>query len=913
MDEIYVSLELEERTRKGPSLLAKNEDLVALQTTQGKPSTRVLVKGVAGSGKSTLLAKLAYSWSQQKSDSPLSKFDLVFILSLREVQRDCSLTDAIFEQILADDTNVPKRGLQMFIESHPSQLLILLDGFDEYRFKNILDIENIGKIISYKLLRDCHIILSTRPHEHVVKHQSHYTSVKLIGFSSQNVVLYMVKFFDDKRAMVVSLFERLGESDVLKSLAIIPVMLMLMCLLWEDEQKLPDTQSELYHEFAMYLWRKHCIRQKKAINIDDEDNKFREEFNKTILELGHVALDGLCPAGNVKQEKIVFSQRDFEKNLYDVGCETGLLTRERLRSKLNVCNAITFLHKSFQEFCAAKYWAMLFQTKPDHFEYTLFQIESWDALLRKFELMKFVCGLVDMVGAVSILQHAINLYSLTNGQISRLCVGFDSNQSGNKDWGILPILILFYESGITQNNFSSETSEVQPVHVVNWQKDVSIGESHHEKAVENDGFKRSRNKKYKRKLDKSKTKQKKSSGTKSSHVGKPSLTKSFQLLFAKDELNVFDSLPQAIPMFHYYIKSAFAMPSLTGIKSLTFRSIPLVTLDVLTDTLQYTTSLQDIQITFLLKHDDNFEPSVSSIDKLGKSLAALSEVCKVQIRGTASKKFIDMNVLLHRMSVSPSRNKYTDLSLNGGIFKMADIGCLVSNLDNLKSLHLEELTECTEDVALMFDVVRSNLEHVQLFEVDIAGAIEHIGPLMTPDLHTLTFWLTSLEEHHIHKLSEYLSEAPNLKVLDLSFNTVGVAMAPLAQQLQHCKTLSKLDVSDTSIRDEGVVELAQKFSSMPELVFLNISGNDLGNASLDAVFKNIHNLPKLETLVIDANVDEQCSALVKDCLSVIGKEIPDKAMNIRINDPSQFRLIHSAISKHCNRCVLGVLLRFLYF
>ena len=276
LDEIYVSLELEEdkqkeedNTETSPlqntetSTLQQNEDLVTLTTSDNKPATRVLIKGIAGSGKSTLLARLAYGWAQQNCNSPLTNFDLLFIVSLCKVDKDNdSLIDAILQQI-PDDTNIAEHQLHEFITTNSSKIIILLDGLDEYA----IDIDKRGKqnginrILQFEALRDCHVIVSTRPHKLLnIKYQSIYISVNLTGFSSDNVDLYITKFFDGNSEMADGLRRKLKESDILTSLSNTPVMLMLMCLLWQGREQLPNTQSELYEKFARYLWRKYSVR-----------------------------------------------------------------------------------------------------------------------------------------------------------------------------------------------------------------------------------------------------------------------------------------------------------------------------------------------------------------------------------------------------------------------------------------------------------------------------------------------------------------------------------------------------------------------------------------------------------------------------------------------------------------------------
>ena len=207
MDDIYVTLKLKRKTSKHSSLLANNEDLVTLETTQNTPATRILLKGVAGSGKSTLLAKLAYSWAQQKKDSPLSKFQLVFILTLREIKVGCTLIKAIFQQLFETTTKVSKKGLKAFIESYPKEILLLFDGFDEYNASKLgAPAGSFEEILVFNALRECRTILSTRPHKDLQSH--HYLIVDVLGFSPDKVEIYMSKFFHGVSGMVEGLKER---------------------------------------------------------------------------------------------------------------------------------------------------------------------------------------------------------------------------------------------------------------------------------------------------------------------------------------------------------------------------------------------------------------------------------------------------------------------------------------------------------------------------------------------------------------------------------------------------------------------------------------------------------------------------------------------------------------------------------
>ncbi|XP_072015826.1 NLR family CARD domain-containing protein 4-like [Amphiura filiformis] len=1116
MNDIYVTLKLKKGSRKGTTLLTKNEDLASLQKSDGMPATRILVKGVAGSGKSTLLAKLAYTWSQQMNGSPLAKYQLLFILSLREV-KSVSLIDEIFEQIFETNTTVSREGLEAYIESNPQLVLLLLDGFDEYSASNLSTLDgSLQEILAFKRLRECHTILSTRPHKDLQTHQSSYLLVDVLGFSRKNVELYMNRFFNNKE-MVQGLKERITQSERLTSLSKIPVMLMLMCLLWEDEQKLRDTQSELYQDFVLFLWRKFCMRQGKDI---DKIPQIEGEFPVFIYRLGCLALEGLCSKNNITEERLVFSENDFEDSSYQLGCKTGLLTREMIRSRLSVDNAVTFLHKSFQEFCAAKYWASLYTTDRDKFNSILIQLQPWNIFMSKFDLVKFCCGLAEKDGMVSIIQYVIKLYKANQTGKLPICIGYDKPESGKKS--IVNILTLLYESHNT-SACSFDPSQKETV---------------------------------------------KSHQSTKSDVLNTSLTMSFKSIFPDDGfiLDVGDKYPKAKSMFLNFVKSGLGSSILGTVKSITIVN-PYQSQSVYADTLICMSNVEKLEFSFKefdkqsKQYFDHLEKAVGALQKLGKlklsysnevqiewlSVGLLQEInlagntagtatallfqqmCKcselsksteqskdhnqmtpgddiqinvikqlsleyiadgdesstdshsqehtnllrkfgMKVRGCnntsdelgyalfthiinqhvqvinisnvtmeenmiktlseylfKSFKLTDLNLShieikedhsrmltsgdtkqrisieilslkdlankehnstnyheqttvlknfhfklinprisdvmlfslfinhhiqviviqftsdhmsvdskliilskiipiipvatnLHKLEVKDSWHgkgiaigpiveqlqhcpKFNSLKLSNAGLKKDHIKTLskfLSKIPNLQELDLsfntvgkaiahlvEQLQHCTKLISLDLRVARLKEDHIKtLSELlpkvpslqKLILSTNTVGMAIVPlvkqlqyctNLITLSLRKTELKEDHIKILSKFLPNASKLQGLYLNTNAVGMALVPLAQQLQHCPMLSELGLGHTHITDQGVIELSHRFGSMPNLTRLQLDCNDIGNTGVDALFRHIHHLTKLEYMAIDAKINNQCSALVRDCLVAI--------------------------------------------
>ncbi|XP_072015646.1 NLR family CARD domain-containing protein 4-like [Amphiura filiformis] len=801
IDDIYVSLKLENNMRQ---VLARNEDLVTIQTKQGIPAARILVKGVVGSGKSTLMAKLAYLWAQRKQGCPLGKFDLVFILSFRELQRGCDLVDAIFQQILAEDTKVSKVALETYINSYPEKVLILLDGFDEYSLPHLNETSGkVEKLLAFNILRRAHVIVTTRPHKQLGTCQVFYELVQVTGFSEKNVQLYIHKFFRNNSELVEGLRLKLSKSDILNSLSQIPVLLMLMCLLWEDERTLPTTQSELYAEFTSYLWRKFCEKHRNCDDVSMSD---------FLCSLGKVALKGLMPKENLLQEKLMFDEKDFPDNL-ERGCQVGILTMERLKSKLRVSRAVTFLHKSFQEYCAAYYWATLFDSRFDEFSTVLQRIDSEDAVRNKFEFLKFCCGLNGADCAITIIQQVTRIYRKVIDRNSGVYIGLmQSHNDGALYCDILPMVILLYESCFPSNN-NALTESVKSLLASG--RFLSIGDN---------------------------------------------------VMHSHDVL-----------LWHDFVKSTLAAHTLSQVKSIEFKRHPSNSLHVICDTLTHMCSVEEVTMHLPEFESlfDHIEPGI--VNKLGVCLSKLNRLYKLVLHGSQYlmvAPYFDVTSILHHLCQTSQRAPFKHIAfafveLDGDT--LSQVLCKQHQVHTLTLCNIQLTSGSMESI---LDSIEAPLVNLNLSSTHIGDAIAHITHTIFPSLEYLNLQGTGLTESDIHNLCELLPKAVKLSQLNLSENPVGKAGTTLATSLRSCSKVTVLVLENTQMTDEGVVALAETFCHLQNLKQLFLQGNCVGNIGLHAVFQHLHYLPNLDVVCIDATVNSQCSVLVRDCLAVIGKRIP---------------------------------------
>ena len=339
MESIFVELELvgKQTTRSSGELrkIESNDALVNLKSCQGQRANRVLVMGEAGCGKSTMVDNIAYKWAKQAHASPLSKFSLVFMISVNEIQDSkASLVDLIFDQILPEDTRVSKEGLKSFITSNAKDILLLVDGMDEDSSGSLKNKSSeITKILHYRKLRKSCVILTTRSHtiDDLGDHLRNYTQVILRGFSLQSIELFINYFFQGSQENGQKLLTRLHQEPHVMVMASIPVLLLMICLLWEDQCTLPKTKTKLYQATINFLWKRYHSKVGERPPQDDhsDDEEFEDDLKILIKTLGQVSLSSYRQHGRC-HFNMTFTESDLGADTFSKGCKLGIISKKHL-------------------------------------------------------------------------------------------------------------------------------------------------------------------------------------------------------------------------------------------------------------------------------------------------------------------------------------------------------------------------------------------------------------------------------------------------------------------------------------------------------------------------------------------------------------------------------------------------------
>ena len=169
----------------GSSTVTKELKEILAPLEQHRSQQFVLIEGPPGIGKSILLKEIAYRWGSKQL---LKSFKLVLLICLRDpnVQQASSIVDLLNlfcnrADVRATETMMSTCGDNLS-QNGGKDLAFLFDGFDEYPealHKNSL----IADILKRRVLPDCALVMSSRPHVTVHLREQATVRVEILSFN----------------------------------------------------------------------------------------------------------------------------------------------------------------------------------------------------------------------------------------------------------------------------------------------------------------------------------------------------------------------------------------------------------------------------------------------------------------------------------------------------------------------------------------------------------------------------------------------------------------------------------------------------------------------------------------------------------------------------------------------------------
>ena len=437
MKQIYTRLTWvkREQTPEGSSKPELNHYTdVFNENEDGYAPNRILVQGETGIGKTTFVKKMGLDWAElvdertinKHQDSgtrygaesvsqgceessrnrmkreesvkvskdevnPLTRFELVLAINLKEVSKYSSFRDVVCRSnIFPEEDTAMAEQLISYITHNQEKVLLVFDGYDEYRCGTTSD---IYEIFMGNKLRNCCVLITTRiSNADDLLGQFKAVHAEITGFSEEDREAFMCKMLGSKTE-AVQLEWHLYEEGLFE-LARVPLLLLFFCTLWKKGKvnSFPETKTKLYKAIVQYV-------------LDHSQGKsspahFHEigKYEDILVEIGKVALECLLKDDHVFE---------FDQLSASISCEEsrfiGLLQVTEFSENLRPAGMVSFIHKSIQEFLAA--WYITYRCIPEGDLGDLKECTRSIEDCRVFEnVFQFICGLSDD-GAHKVFEH----------------------------------------------------------------------------------------------------------------------------------------------------------------------------------------------------------------------------------------------------------------------------------------------------------------------------------------------------------------------------------------------------------------------------------------------------------------------------------------------------------------------------
>ena len=384
----------EEQTPSGTtqSELKHYSDLFTTNKNGAIPK-RILVQGQTGIGKSTFVKKLLVDWVEvnkktgDEKAAVLKNFELVVAVNLKEVSKRQSLKDVIsFSNVFAKEDKYMTEGLVDYIANNQEKVLLIFDGYDEYRCGCNSE---IYEIFNGESLRNCRVLITTRISKADELRGGEDLQAEITGFSEVDRNDFMRRFLSDDE--VSNLRKHLYERK-LNELAKVPLLLLFLCTLWKKGQSkhFPKTKTTLYMDIIEFVLNHSHSKQSSPRYVEVAS------FKDILSEMGKVALQGLLNDDHLFEYSQLSDSVRCDESVF-----IGLLQITEYSETLRPVGLVSFIHKSIQEFLAA--WYVTYRCIPEGGNLGEIGVKLEECLALE-NVFQFICGL-SKDGASAVFRH----------------------------------------------------------------------------------------------------------------------------------------------------------------------------------------------------------------------------------------------------------------------------------------------------------------------------------------------------------------------------------------------------------------------------------------------------------------------------------------------------------------------------
>jgi predicted NACHT family NTPase len=360
-----------------------------------KKYSKLIVLGKPGAGKTTFLKHVALQCSNGQMQAHLVPI-FISLKDFAEIEHQPSLLEYITEQFSTYGITDPKIAKQLLIQG---KMLVLLDGLDEVKE---IDHQRVFKSVSrfFSQFYTNHFIVTCRIAAREYTFEE-FTEVEIADFDDSDIAIFAMKWFAAKDPIKSKIFvQKLKTNSSIRELATNPLMLTLLCLVFEELADFPSNRAELYKEGIEILLKKWDAKR----NIE------REQIYKQLSIQYKADLLSQIAFITFERGEYFFRQQELEQHIADyihhlpsvntddsalqldsaavlksIEAQHGLLV-ERARG------IYSFSHLTFQEYFTAR--EIVASSNPQAFETALKRLVSHVTDKRWREVFLLTAGML---------------------------------------------------------------------------------------------------------------------------------------------------------------------------------------------------------------------------------------------------------------------------------------------------------------------------------------------------------------------------------------------------------------------------------------------------------------------------------------------------------------------------------------